>query len=232
MGTVLLTSEAQWGVNVDSNNAVRVTALAFLPPDTFGKQLASATLIKDPGAGVNHGEYTHRIQWFILHECKVATNPNALLRLTGSAKAMPEKDSLNGLWDCLFDRLRFAQYGMKAFIATGTTDFRSPEHFNLWLIDQTDRFPALAKYLRERCIKRMPQSNTDALEKLESWCNTHPQSDSADHLKKRLKRQEFDELIAVIYALKKGGVTDASAASEQQMAIAIKLVAGGLLVRK
>jgi hypothetical protein len=231
MGTVLLASEGQWGVNVDSGNAVRVTALSFLPAGAFAGQLKSATLIKDPGAGGDHGEYTHRIQWFIVHEMKLAADANALLRHTGAPEMLPAKDQLNGLWDCLFDRLRRSQFGLKAYLATGKTDFRSPEHFNLWLKDQVKVFPSLALYLQKRFDKRQPEKNFEHYGALSEWIKTHPDSGCSEFFR---KQQKLDNLEAafngVLYALKKAKVA-VDKATEPEMTKAIEAFEAGLLRR-
>ena len=39
MGTVLRNSEQKWGINVNANNGVRVTALRSLLPDEFAGEL-------------------------------------------------------------------------------------------------------------------------------------------------------------------------------------------------
>jgi hypothetical protein len=43
-----------------------VKAIGFLEPEVFRFFLAKGDVIKDPGAGVKHGEYTHAIQWWII----------------------------------------------------------------------------------------------------------------------------------------------------------------------
>ncbi len=35
----------------------------FVPPDNFPKYLARGLIAKDPGAGPQHGDFTHRLQW-------------------------------------------------------------------------------------------------------------------------------------------------------------------------
>jgi hypothetical protein len=205
MGSVLLASERQWGVNVDSNNSVRVTALGFLSAQAFAGELQSATLIKDPGAGTDHGEYTHRVQWFIVHEMKLAAKDNALLRCMGAPEMLPDKGNLNGLWDCIFDRLRRPQRGLKAYIATGKDDFRSPEHFNTWLRGCKD-YPVLSLYLEKRFDKRQPDKVAPELMLLVEWLRGHQDSKAWSVFEQAKERDNAAEaLIGIVYALRKAG---------------------------
>lgn len=41
-------------------------ATDFLPREKFLYAISEGVLLKDPGAGINHGEFTHAIQWIII----------------------------------------------------------------------------------------------------------------------------------------------------------------------
>lgn len=110
---------------------------------------------KDPGVGVQHGEFTHRIQWYIAIQ---ANNNNRLLlhrRPIEIFKMCADnlclgvgKEANKTVWDAIFDRL-----------GDTTTDFRSPERMHTWFNDtnqQNDKnVGILAQLIRGRTLKRV-----------------------------------------------------------------------------
>jgi hypothetical protein len=52
--------------------SVRMVLVGLLPGDDFLRLLRSGIPVKDVGAGANHGEFSHRLQWFAI--MRIATN--------------------------------------------------------------------------------------------------------------------------------------------------------------
>ncbi len=63
MGIYLSKKEAEHGLSQS-----RILPLGVLSPDLFLKLPALGYVAKDPGAGIAHGEFTHRLQWFAIME--------------------------------------------------------------------------------------------------------------------------------------------------------------------
>jgi Family of unknown function (DUF5636) len=68
---ILWNHETKWGFNKEVNETP--TLSGFVHPTSFNELLLKqARHWKDPGASINHGEYTHRLQWWIIcseHYC-------------------------------------------------------------------------------------------------------------------------------------------------------------------
>lgn len=126
--------------------------------------------MKDVGVSRDHGEYTHRIQWYIImvdHErSKYKHAPLELYRhiykLGPPINPGPLKSSM---WDCLFDRPGYDQPSpeddMEDYMRERETRYHShftcPENLNRFLLDaQTGmkRLPFLWKCMSVRDAKR------------------------------------------------------------------------------
>jgi hypothetical protein len=57
------------------------TFISQLPGDRFLSYIKRGLMAKDPGAGPNHGDFTHRIHWHII--CRVVTNGFTTQKRTG-----------------------------------------------------------------------------------------------------------------------------------------------------
>ncbi|MFO7856165.1 MAG: LirA/MavJ family T4SS effector [Paracoccaceae bacterium] len=111
---------------------------------------------KDTGVGASHGEFTHRLQWYVIVEHAAAS--------TGFLKHEP----LELFAACAFDRWRFEKVpnrGVWDLIVDRTgedeTTFRRPEFMHRFLIDAADRkhpdheaLWLLAQLIRGRSDKR------------------------------------------------------------------------------
>lgn len=117
----------------------------------------------------NHGEYTHRLQWYLIGRGAHVKGVSDLFRKIGSAEAHTyppypgapkESYAMCTVWDAIVDRLpptdpRAANF---PFVAENTLDFRCPEYFLAWLCTQDDRYPILASFLKGRKAKRLSQN--------------------------------------------------------------------------
>lgn len=156
-----------------------------LPADVFLRENKETMHWKDL-INPRHGEFTHRIQWYlVMSEIRSRLGISALF---GSINGVA------GLWDYLFDRLTFDAGG--ALAATDANDFRSPEHFNDYLTGGAAlaQYPLLSSFLTARRDKRESSYQPN------------------DYLARKLFGQPFEELgdeqqLAVMQAMRDmGGV--------------------------
>lgn len=134
-----------------------------LKPTEFRAMIRSATHWKDSGVLWQHGEYTHRIQWYIIiHSNRLANTPALVFAETANV-VDPMFVTPRDVWQALVDR-QVAGSGA-TFTATLATDFRCPENLNLWLINTAQGFPVLKAALGARARKRSgnPLNNRDAM---------------------------------------------------------------------
>ena len=149
--------ERRAGINIILDGRLLVkapTVLRQLHTEEAMHLSSQGSLFKDPGIDAQHGEYTHRLQWYILISQKVITfsPPVELLKKLGNVeKYGPKKGNATALWDCLFDRvLTQTVNGLSPY---GANDFRCPEHFTIWL-KNSESFPVLSKIISKRYQKR------------------------------------------------------------------------------
>lgn len=122
---------------------------------TFEFQLLNSQHWKDVGVSAMHGEYTHRIQWYVISAARVVPAPAKIM--SELAHYPPNGLNQSALWDCLFDRARSDASGDRIlFKAESAIDFRCPEHFNEYLTqdESVDKLPLLSAFLRARKQKR------------------------------------------------------------------------------
>lgn len=126
----------------------------FVFGNVFKETVKARMHFKDVGAGARHGEYTHRIQWYVLTKAGALTsvNPSDAGHVYGGIhrwlnKRRSDRQQLIQLWNYMFDM---------AADAVDETDFRSPERFNDWLTGPADEnvCPLLRGFLRSRRTKR------------------------------------------------------------------------------
>jgi hypothetical protein len=172
---VLENNERRWGFTTPTRPASDATVLSgFVHPQSFETLLLEqARHWKDPGASIDHGEYTHRLQWWIVcRECdvggpyslkgrpvdrfkvlpqyKTASWRGAQLRAVGmeeeTAQSIPSLASVytnRSMWDFLFDAVP-ANDSMAA-TTPASDSFRSPQYMNLFLTsaDAIKKYPAI-----------------------------------------------------------------------------------------
>lgn len=153
-------------VGFDSVEGMTIHLTGFVPPGEFRKKLLKLGYHwKDPGAGAAHGEWTHRIQWYLLTKSKTVSQPASAFealadkdcisdkKMTVGGEAMPI-----GMWDVLFDR--FETSAVDGQNAPKSNTGRAPNFLNKHIKqDASKQWPTLAAYLTRRDDKRDEQAN-------------------------------------------------------------------------
>lgn len=133
-------------------------ATGFLTPEVFGSSIREGLLIKDPGAGIEHGEFTHAIQWLIIGWQQ---NDTQFLNHTvievykqlGNELSVQGK-SINGernIWDILVDE--------NILICK---DYRCPEYLHSAILKSEDpNLTLLKKLCQSRVIKRETNASSN-----------------------------------------------------------------------
>lgn len=162
-------NEREHDFNVPGTN-VAIDIIVGLPAK-FNDLLKDRRPFKDVGAGKEHGEHSHRIQWYLItqmgtgHPWGTLKEPAALIyeKLPGwntKYTAHPEifrKQRDFYMWEFLVDRDGVpSNAAMIPFKTLEQTDFRAPSNLNRWLISEQAAltFPFLNTCLRERWEKR------------------------------------------------------------------------------
>ncbi len=150
--------------------------VSVVSPENFRAQLALGRHWKDPGVPGAHGEFTHRIQWYVLAQSGALGPRGTAVRVfkrCGSEDYVSELDPpVHGadwvdLWQVLCDRDRHNGGNTIAVRADSAQDFRCPEHFGEFLAGQLDpgQYPLLRGFLEARAQKRLNWDPTDYVAK-------------------------------------------------------------------
>jgi hypothetical protein len=126
-------------------------AKGFLAPATFRSALAEGLIVKDPGVSIEHGEFTHAIQWLVIGwQQKSAAfldkSVIELFKLLGDERSVFAKASgtEKNLWDLLVDQQPDV-----------CQDCRSPEYLHNLIMKSDDPEISLLHVLcDERAKKR------------------------------------------------------------------------------
>lgn len=120
----------------------------FVFGHVFTEGLGAGMHWKDVGAGPRHGEFTHRIQWYVLIQAGIISTVAKNQEATVFKSIAPWQKGKTNLWTYLFDRAEKD--------AEGKNDFRCPENLNTWLTSDTDPTfcPLLRMFLQARMSKR------------------------------------------------------------------------------
>jgi Family of unknown function (DUF5636) len=143
--------------------------LGFLPGFNFQNSIAKGIMAKDPGAGVNHGDFTHRLQWHAI--ISVITGEFTKTKLAGWTHTPIELYTNLGsatfqagnLWFRLFDD-------------ASQPDFRSPDILHAE-VRNSDRFGPLHLAVKKRHDKRLKEYKAqlaDSEEPTSKTIHTHP----------------------------------------------------------
>jgi hypothetical protein len=137
--------------------------------EQFAGLLKNLILVKDVGVKQDHGEFTHRIQWYLLikkFEAYAGFNALRLLRVVADSvnlwTAGVNTDGYS-IWTALFDRYESAP--PRRFSADGPGDFRRPEYLHSYLMNAGSGGPCpkLSGFLAKRFTKRNDQTMRDYL---------------------------------------------------------------------
>jgi hypothetical protein len=157
--------------------------VSVVSPQNFRAQLAEGRHWKDPGVPGAHGEFTHRIQWYVIVRSGAlpAGVPVRVFKSTADrVRALdPPRNGATevDLWQALCDRDLFNGGNTLAVRADSAADFRCPEHFSAYLVNQLDEgtYPLLRGFLAARFQKRG------------GW-------DAQDYVAKKLYRRPYAQL--------------------------------------
>lgn len=176
LSKVLFEAEVMWGFNIGEGGARPIPTLSgFLHPDNFIQDLlAQGRHFKDPGASMSHGEYTHRIQWWIICQehynggtYRLKNAPIDVFKILGKhvtkhwkaemgeyADFLPESMVMRTMWDQLVDSVPgdFPE----ANSTPNTDSFQSPHNLNYFIMKPENRrlFPLLHNFLVTRYNRR------------------------------------------------------------------------------
>lgn len=128
--------------------------VSVVSAQVFDTQLLNAQHWKDVGVSSRHGEFTHRIQWYVICRAGIVAAAKLMQKL---ADFGPKQDLLaSAAWDALVDRAKSDEKQSALFKAVDTNDFRCPEYFNDYLTSPNNRhkFPLLHAFLKARKEKR------------------------------------------------------------------------------
>lgn len=124
----------------------------------FNQELRQGRPLKDVGAGAGHGEYSHRIQWYLVGKSDHLRYATSMIYRDVANHRSPEKigGSYQYLWMYLFDRDGTDGNAMVVpFKANVITDFRAPSNVNGYLRgDSNLHYPLLRLLLAKRYEKR------------------------------------------------------------------------------
>lgn len=158
----LATNERKHGFSIPETNKVDI--IVGLPA-SFNDLLRNKKPFKDLGAGPEHGEFSHRIQWYLITQIGHMENPVTTIyeKLPGwSTKNVakytkPARQRSFYMWEFLVDRDGVpTNAAVIPFKTKEQTDFRAPSNVNLWLRDETQSltYPWLHSCLKRRWDKR------------------------------------------------------------------------------
>jgi hypothetical protein len=137
--------------------------MGILTSEIFYSYIRRGYILKDYGAGVKHGEFTHRLQWHVI--MRVITNNFSKAR-SGSWDHSPfelytsfgQKPNLR-LWGFLFD---------KPGSGNDKEFFNHPDAFHARVLNEKAMFPKLAEFVARRETKRRQEFVANILKFLEN----------------------------------------------------------------
>ncbi len=129
---------------VGRNWGQTVTYLTFIPPDRFRENIRASRHWKDPLVPGGHGEFSHRIQWYLVtnNVPQPAEGWQSFYEWVGriAHQIIQGGDDAGwaalGLWDALFDRNNHNAPNVNGpYNTNANTDFRSPENMQEYIIN-------------------------------------------------------------------------------------------------
>lgn len=166
----LARTELSWGYKnfIDDHGHPRSIWITPLDAESFRLHISEGRPFKDPTILGNHGEFTHRLQWYLAakagifndgQECRVVEVYKQLASIVLSENIDEGKKGEGkryGLWDflCDADENEKSRSWLKPL---SDLDFRCPANLNNWLTTKADTkkaFPLLSTFLAGRQRKR------------------------------------------------------------------------------
>lgn len=133
--------------------------VGFVKREPFLDTIRTGRHWKDVGASPLHGEYAHRLQWYVIANAGVVEKNKVgeLYRFIGQFRDESKRADRLGqkdLWPRLCDRPRadFTSGGVGGASSAG--DFRAPEHFTSHLLNAA-AYPILSAFVKARYEKRL-----------------------------------------------------------------------------
>lgn len=134
--------------------------VGFLNREPFLDTIRSGRHWKDVGASPLHGEYTHRLQWYLIANSGDIPRHQIgeVYRFVGQFRDESKAADSFGqqdLWPRLCDRPRVDVGGDKPGDTTKPGDFRAPEHITRFFLNGGDDYPILKAFILARYHKRL-----------------------------------------------------------------------------
>ena len=139
----------------------------FLETEAFRKLITEGVPMKDVGAAGGHGEFTHRLQWYLIGTSGIVAPRELfeLYKLVGTTpymggKVEEDKQGQRSLWDAVVDRdektADFVPWKVEEWKKKGevTLDARSPTNLNQYIIEGLQKCPLLSAMFAARATKR------------------------------------------------------------------------------
>ncbi|OAI55109.1 hypothetical protein AYO44_02925 [Planctomycetaceae bacterium SCGC AG-212-F19] len=179
--TLLTRNELNNGFQVDpavgSDGSPVAVFVGFIKPDIFRRILQAGYPFRDPMVPGGHGEFTHRIQWYLISSPGGLRNDRGgkwgdFYRWLGGVKhTQTFRDPENpdqakeatwlefGLWDALCDRNAVGSEWVNGPYNTAeVTDFRSPENLHKFIVENLATIcPLLSGFIKSREEAWLPQ---------------------------------------------------------------------------
>ncbi|VVC75357.1 hypothetical protein AQUSIP_06470 [Aquicella siphonis] len=132
----------------------------FLKPEVFRSAISAGLIVKDPGVSIEHGEFTHAIQWLLIawqqSDSAFLSKPviDVFKQLGDDRSVYPQSSGTEkNIWDVIVDQQ-----------PTVSPDCRSPEHLHKLILTSQDNDLLMLKILCEERAKKRRASfpGTDA----------------------------------------------------------------------
>lgn len=161
----LANNEQKHGFSIEEENPA--TDIIVGLPSRFNELLRQKKPFKDVGAGHAHGEYSHRIQWYLITQMEGLqfTPAEIYKKLPGWSTRHTEYTTPRNfyMWEFLVDRDGVpTNAAVIPFKTTEQQDFRAPSNVNRWLCDmaQSQTYSWLHACLKKRWDKRSAENLT------------------------------------------------------------------------
>jgi len=172
---VLERQESKYGFNASENlfktKPAPLTLTGFVPPDVFSNVLLKLGYHwKDPGAGAAHGEYTHRIQWYIFTTSGASNGTHALemFKAMGDPECCTRMKDKEGkekaitMWDYIVDC-----FETNAESVPTSDSARAPNYLMTFMLDNRDKLKTLCAYLQKRTEKRSEEITESSFKRID-----------------------------------------------------------------